>query len=437
MSSRSFFQDGLSVFITKIVVIGLSIFSVVIQANALGPAGRGVLAMLLIYPQLFTSIAEGGMRQATVYYVGQKAIPDARVFGASILYTLGSAAIFSTLIFFLLSTSEDYDYTMVMMVTAALILPVALFMNAIRGMFLGKQHIQQFNTNQWLQKLVLVGLFALLFAFDLLTVETTVVCMLLASLIGFLPALHFFFKTIYTHVEFNLPALWTMIKKGSVYATALFLIEANYKLDILLLGWLSTKEEVGLYAVAVQVGELLWQLPAAIGIVVFSRSANDRDSLRWKEELARSIRLSLWITFAGGLALMLIAPMLFDLLFGEEFTRSISMTLWLLPGLILMVVFKLLNMELAGKGKPFVSLFIMLPALALNVGLNYLLIPEMGGNGAAIASSISYLVAAIAMLTVYCHMHDASPLNFILLRRNDVQLLAGKILKKLPVRKEA
>ncbi|HEX4940335.1 MAG TPA: hypothetical protein VFX11_16800, partial [Candidatus Kapabacteria bacterium] len=106
MSSRSFFQDGLSVFITKIVVIGLSIFSVVIQANALGPAGRGVLAMLLIYPQLFTSIAEGGMRQATVYYVGQKAIPDARVFGASILYTLGSAAIFSTLIFFLLSTSE-------------------------------------------------------------------------------------------------------------------------------------------------------------------------------------------------------------------------------------------------------------------------------------------------------------------------------------------
>ena len=436
MSSRSFFNDGLSVFITKIVVIGLSIFSVVIQANALGPAGRGVLAMLLIYPQLFTSIAEGGMRQATVYYVGRQAIPDARIFGASILYTLASAVIFSSLIFYLLASSEDYDYSLVMMTTAALILPVALFMNAIRGMFLGKQKIKQFNTSQWLQKLVLVGLFALLFAFDKLTVETAVVCMLLASMIGFLPALRHFFTTIFTHVEFHLPTLWTMIKKGSVYATALFLIEANYKLDILLLGWLSTKEEVGLYAVAVQVGELLWQLPAAIGLVVFSRSANDRDPVRWQAELARSIRISLWLTLCGGVALAVISPLLFDLLFGEEFARSISMTLWLLPGLVMMVVFKLLNMDLAGKGKPFVSLFIMLPALALNVGLNYLLIPEMGGNGSAIASTCSYLLAAFAMLIAYTRMHGLNALDFVLIRPDDVRLLASKFIGKFPVRNE-
>lgn len=437
MSSRSFFNDGLSVFITKIVVIGLSIFSVVIQANALGPTGRGVLAMLLIFPQLFTSIAEGGMRQATVYYVGQQTIPDARIFGASILYTLASAVIFSSLIFYLLASSDDYDYTLVMMTTAALILPVALFMNAIRGMFLGKQRIKQFNSSQWLQKLVLVSLFALLFAFDLLTVETTVVCMLLASLIGFVPAMIFFFKKMFTHVEFHLPTLWTMIKKGSVYATALFLIEANYKLDILLLGWLSSKEEVGLYAVAVQVGELLWQLPAAIGIVVFSRSANDRDPVRWQAELARSIRISLWLTLAGGLGLAAVSPILFDLMFGEEFARSISMTLWLLPGLIMMVVFKLLNMDLAGKGKPFVSLFIMLPTVALNVGLNYLLIPEMGGVGAAIASTCSYLVATFAMLFAYTRMHSLNPLDFIMIRPDDVRLLTSKIISKFPVRKEA
>ncbi|HVK99619.1 MAG TPA: polysaccharide biosynthesis C-terminal domain-containing protein [Dongiaceae bacterium] len=432
MSSRSMFNDGLSVFITKIAVIGLSILSVVIQANALGPAGRGVLAMLLIYPQLFTSIAEGGMRQATVYYVGRQSISDSRIFGASVTYTVVSALIFSSLIYFLLATADDYEYTWVMMLAAALFLPINLFQNAIRGMLLGKQQIKQFNSSQWLQKIMLVAMFALLWAFNLLTVETAIVCMVLSLLLGFVPAMRHFFKTIFTHMEFDRASLWAMIKKGSVYAAALFLIEANYKIAILLLGSLSTKEEIGLYAVATQVGELLWQLPAAVGLVVFSRSANDRDPTRWYAELARSIRISLWLTLGGGLALAVIAPFLFKLCFGDEFARSVSMTLWLLPGLVLMVVFKLLNMDLAGKGKPFVSLFIMLPALGLNVGLNYLLIPTMGGNGAAIAATCSYILAALAMLTIYTRMHSLSALDFVLIRPDDVRLLVNKFASKFP-----
>ena len=42
-SVRSFFHDSLSVFITKIVVILLTLFTMVILAKALGPEGRGVL----------------------------------------------------------------------------------------------------------------------------------------------------------------------------------------------------------------------------------------------------------------------------------------------------------------------------------------------------------------------------------------------------------
>lgn len=436
-AARTFFHDSLSVFTTKMVVILLSLFSVVILAKALGPEGRGILALLLIYPQLFISIAEGGMRQATVYYTGQQSISDARIFGASIIYTLVSALIFSSLIVFMLSRSDDYDYTLPMMIAAALLLPVNLFMNAIRGVFLGKQHIRPFNTSQWLQKVVLVGLYAVLYALNLLTVETAVLCMLGAVLLGFLPALVFFFRNLFVRMEFSLDALWRMVRKGAVFAAALFLIEANYKLDILLLGWLSSSAEVGLYAVAVSMGEMLWQLPAAVGLVVFSRSANVKDPARWHGELARSVRISLWVTLLGALVLLIAAPLLFDILFGEDFSRAASMTLWLLPGLVLMVVFKLLNMDLAGKGKPQVSLFIMLPALALNVGLNYLLIPTLGGNGAAIASTISYLMAASAMLLVFCRMHELRIRDFLLIRPEDTRLLIDKFARKLRPRREA
>lgn len=436
-SSRSFFNDGMSVFVTKIVVLGLSIFSAALQARALGPADRGILAMLLVYPQLLTSIAEGGMRQATVYYVGRKTISEARILGASIVYTLVSCALFSSLIFFMLQSSKQYSYTFVMMAAAALILPVNLLMNAIHGMLLGKQHIRQFNTSQWLQKLLLVLAYAVLFLFDRLTVETAIVCMLLCSMAGFVPALYFFFREIYTHTEFDKQTLWRMVKKGSVYAAALFMIEANYKLDILLLGWLSTEEEVGLYTVATNVGELLWQLPAAIGVVVFSRSANDRGTPRWHAELARSVRISLWVTLVGALALSVLSPLLFNLVFGRDFGRSSEMMLWLLPGLVLMVVFKLLNLDLAGKGKPFISLSIMLPMLIVSVGVNYLLIPSFGGIGAAITSSVCYLLASVAMLMIYARMYKVDFIDFVLIRADDVRLMTSKIISKFPVRREA
>lgn len=437
-SARSFFHDGLSVFITKIVVVLLSLFTMVILAKALGPEDRGILALLLIYPQLFVSIAEGGMRQATVYYTGQQSISDARIFGASIIYTLISCLIFSSLIVYLLWQSDDNDYTLPTMIAASLLLPASLFTNAIRGVFLGKQHIPAFNTSQWLQKVVLVGLYALLYALNLLTVETAAFCMLGAMLLGFLPAFVFFFRDLFVRMEFDLNALWLMVRKGAIFCAAFSLIDANHRLAVLLLGWLSTKEEVGLYAVALSMGEMLWQLPAALGMVVFSRSANVKDdAARWHWELARSIRISLWLTIMGALVLLVAAPLLFDLLFGEEFSQAASIMRWLLPGLAIMVVFKLLNMDLAGKGKPQVSLFIMLLALGLNVGLGYLLIPELGGNGAAIATTISYLLAAIAMLLVFCRMHDLKVGDFLLLRHDDVRLLLDKVVRKLRPRREA
>jgi hypothetical protein len=53
------------------------------------------------------------------------------------------------------------------------------------------------------------------------------------------------------------------------------------------------------------------------------------------------------------------------------------------------------------------------------------------------ASSISYVCAAVVMLITYSRMHDVSALDFILIRPADVRLLANKISSKLSARKEA
>ncbi|HHF0560598.1 TPA: hypothetical protein ACPHT1_004801, partial [Vibrio antiquarius] len=65
-------RDFLGLLFSKFTVLILSVFVVFVQAKALGAEQRGMLAMILLLPQLFVSITDGGMRQAISYLLGKK-----------------------------------------------------------------------------------------------------------------------------------------------------------------------------------------------------------------------------------------------------------------------------------------------------------------------------------------------------------------------------
>ena len=74
----------------------------------------------------------------------------------------------------------------------------------------------------------------------------------------------------------------------------------------------------------------------------------------------------------------------------------------LLPGVFAMLGLKILNMDLAGRGLPNASLWAMVPALAINAATSIVLVPRLGAQGAAIASSIAYVAGGVGMVFVYC-----------------------------------
>ena len=73
----------------------------------------------------------------------------------------------------------------------------------------------------------------------------------------------------------------------------------------------------------------------------------------------------------------------------------------IIPGIFIFTIFKIRHSDLAGRGKPQVALFVMIPAVLLNVILNIVLIPAHGAEGAALASSISYVFGAVLFLICY------------------------------------
>jgi O-antigen/teichoic acid export membrane protein len=189
-------------------------------------------------------------------------------------------------------------------------------------------------------------------------------------------------------------------REGLTYgikAHALLLINyLNYRVDLLLLKHFSDDATVGVYSLAVGMAELMWLVPNATMAPLFSEVASsDADSRSHCTLL--TVRWSL--IFLGVLAAgaILVGRPFITLLYGMEYLPSYRPFLWLLPGICLLPIFKLLTVDLAGRGYPGYGTTASIAALVTNIIGNIFLIPLMGASGAALATSISY--GCMAMLS--------------------------------------
>src|SRR5690606_29363917 len=147
--------------------------------------------------------------------------------------------------------------------------------------------------------------------------------------------------------------------------------------------------------------QYLWQIPMLLGTIVFARSAVSKDEIGFSKKVAQLLRLSFLVIGVASIVLVFFSDIIIIGMFGEEFKESISVLNYLIAGVVLLTIFKVMNMDLAGKGMPWVSLKAMVPALIINIILNILLIPDYGADGAAIASTISYSFAGLVFLHFY------------------------------------
>lgn len=425
---RSFLTDILSVFGNNIFILIITFFTSIILARYLGPDGRGIYAAILIYPILLTSLAELGIRQATVYLVGKNEYPPEKIIGA-LLWCLIISSIISVIIvggiFFYL---KDPDFTPFIVILTLIYIPLRLTISYSNGIFLGKGEIRRFNQMNWIPPVILF--FGLIFLVVL--AHLYVVGALIATLSGILVmaiyALYLLSNVAPLKISFDKDIILKLLSLGIVYGLALFVLNLNYKVDIVLMQVLSTSAEIGQYSVGVGIADLLWQIPAAVGVVIFSRSANAKESELFSKSLTLLFRVTLVLTLICGIALFFLAPYLIPVIYGVAFSPSTMVVQLILPGIILMTAFKVLNMDLAGKGKPIFSLIAFTPAVIINILLNIFWIPMYGANGAAMASTVSYSIGALFFLLLYSRETNISLKELFRFNKSDFNFIKRYII---------
>jgi O-antigen/teichoic acid export membrane protein len=196
-------------------------------------------------------------------------------------------------------------------------------------------------------------------------------------------------------------------------------MQLNYRFDILMLKRLSTLEQVGFYSLATQIAEQVWHIPYAIETIIMSRSANTTDNQFVNKTVASIFRVSLLIGIIGCLILFFVSPFLIPLIFGKEFIQSVPLIQAILPGILLLVAFRILNSRLIGMGKPQNAIWTFLPALLLNLGLNLLWIPKYGALGSAWATNVSYGAGSIVFIFLYARKIKMSVTEIFSYRKSD------------------
>lgn len=168
------------------------------------------------------------------------------------------------------------------------------------------------------------------------------------------------------------------------------------RLDVLLIAGYRGSREAGLYAVAVQVGDVLLVVPSALGFLVFRLGAGSREG-HWSQTTS-AIRWTLVSSVLAASVVGVAAAPLVSLLFGSQYEASVTPLRWLLPGAVLLGVQGVISNYVASRGRPRSVLVAWLTAAIVALGLDLVAIPAFGISGAGAVSSISYLVVVLLHL---------------------------------------
>lgn len=403
---RSWIQDIIAVGTSKVIMILSGLAGAIIVARVLGPEKNGIIESIKVYPVIIMSFGSMGISRSVTFLLGKGEYLESDI-KKSVTQVWLFTSIASTLIAFLIIYSTNpFGVTPYLAFLAAIQIPFVLFNQYVSGIFLGKNEIRSFTKVQWVPGvLIFVLILTLIYGLGL-GVKGYFIAFTLGpfAFSVYLFIRYKFFS--YFNFSVNKPLVMKLLSLGGVYALALFIVGLNYKADIVLMTRLSTSEELGIYSKGVLIAEYLWQIPMLFGSLVIARSVTAVDGKVFSLKVSQLLRLSLVMIGLASFVLIVFSKTVVLLLYGQEFEASGQVLIFILPGVLMLTVYKVLYMDLAGRGMPWVAIKAMLPALLLNIVLNFIFIPDYGAVGAALSSTISYIIAAFLFLHNYSKVTD-------------------------------
>lgn len=189
---------------------------------------------------------------------------------------------------------------------------------------------------------------------------------------------------------------WTQLLSG----LAIFVY---MRIDQLMLEKMAGTRSVGIYSAAVKVSELGYFVPVMLGATLLPSVVRTRESDLGKYVRRRQLYFDFSALIAVGFALpiAIFAPQVISLLFGQEYADASHILRIHAWSALFVFTGVARGQYLLTEGLLRFSFFATLAGAIINVALNFVLIPRLGGVGAAWATLVAYAISALASSFVY------------------------------------
>jgi O-antigen/teichoic acid export membrane protein len=197
-----------------------------------------------------------------------------------------------------------------------------------------------------------------------------------------------------------------LFKKISKYSLFIMLTSSGVLVlghtDSLMLTYFTGISAVGLYNVALPTSKILIYFPLAIGSILLPVTSElwvKRKKLILREGMESLYKYSMIIILPLALIMISFTDLILLVLFGKEYVPA-SLALKILSiGTIFITLHQINANFFSGIGKPQIHSKIIYSAVIFNLSGNLILIPLLGIIGAAITTSVSYLLMMVVGLT--------------------------------------
>jgi O-antigen/teichoic acid export membrane protein len=169
------------------------------------------------------------------------------------------------------------------------------------------------------------------------------------------------------------------------------------RVDTFILEHIRGIAEVGTYSIATGLAEMVLLIPSALGTVLFARLPA---ATRAEREAVTPVMVRRTLLVSGVLcAILAVASSnILAVVAGPRFVSAGPAMRLLLPGVLAMSMNYVLYNFFASTERIATAVGCFLLGVVMNVLLNLYLVPRYGQNGAAIASSVSYISTTALLL---------------------------------------
>ena len=391
----------------------------IITARTLTLDDRGVYASAVIVIGVISGIAS--FSSAASYLVANQHREPAEVgtHGALLALVVGAAVALGALA---ISPFVPADLHLVVILCGFSVLP-AVVRNTLSGVLLGSHQFSRYNVAT--SAAAAIGLVTIAVWVGILrhrSAESALQAWTAAQYLSLLPVLFWgrhWWSWPWKH-GFNRAVTRRMLSYGAVTGAASVIAFFNYRVDVLMVIGLDSREGAGIYSSSVAVAEGLWLFSSAIALASYARvGSTSREEAAHLTALA--VRHTIIVVVSGAVVAAVVAPPLLGIVFGDVYRAGATPLRILCIGTAAYAPASLIgNYFTVQLGRPAIALWLAGLSCLVSVSVGFALIPAIGYTGAAWATTLSYTLSAAIATVVFLRITGIPASELWRIRQDDV-----------------